>query len=461
MSWHDGILLSHTLVLGLSVVALATVIGVALAFQTERAVVPGRRVWRVLLVMPLAMPDFIVGFTWHSLLPTLNGYIGALSVMTLGTYPLVYLPAAAALRRVDPSLLEAAQSLGASRTRIVARVILPLMATAIAGGAVLVFLTTISEYGAFEVLRYQTLTTEIFSQFQFDPSDAAMLSVPLLLLGVLALVVETRFVRRQVASFGVGHRPARGGNRWLAHPRPHRWFRLTAMAALVALGVGLPISTLGYWLAQGSDSTLTASTSVGAASLTTGLYSGAAAVVGVAIALALVLATRRRGTSALRAVYLLRAVPGLVVAILLVGLASHFLLPLYQSSTLLVAAYAILHLPLAVVAVRASAAQAPVALSDLGRSLGANRLRVLTRITLPLLAPGLLAGLALVFLSAVTELTATLVLAPIGVQTLATQFWAFQAQVAYGSASPYALAILALAIPGGLFIALRSEVTTP
>jgi len=72
-------------------------------------------------------------------------------------------------------------------------------------------------------------------------------------------------------------------------------------------------------------------------------------------------------------------------------------------------------------------------------------------VTLPLLAPGLLAGFCLVFLTAVTELTATLVLAPIGVQTLATQFWAFQSEVAYGAAAPYALMIIALAmIPGAV-----------
>ena len=90
-------------------------------------------------------------------------------------------------------------------------------------------------------------------------------------------------------------------------------------------------------------------------------------------------------------------------------------------------------------------------LVDVGRSLGRGRSVVFVRVTIPLLAPGLLAGFCLVFLTAVTELTATLVLAPIGVQTLATQFWAYQSEVAYGAAAPYALVIVAIAaVPGAL-----------
>jgi iron(III) transport system permease protein len=110
-----------------------------------------------------------------------------------------------------------------------------------------------------------------------------------------------------------------------------------------------------------------------------------------------------------------------------------------------------MHFPLALVCVRTSVAQAPPKLTDVGRSLGRGSVAVFFRVTLPLLAPGLLAGFCLVFLTAVTELTATLVLAPIGVQTLATQFWAFQSEVAYGAAAPYALVMVALAmVPGGL-----------
>jgi iron(III) transport system permease protein len=100
---------------------------------------------------------------------------------------------------------------------------------------------------------------------------------------------------------------------------------------------------------------------------------------------------------------------------------------------------------LALVGVRASVAQAPVALEEVAGSLGVKRKDVMWRVTLPLIAPGLAAAFCLVFLSAVTELTATLILIPNGVQTLATQFWAYQQNLSYGQAAPFALVMIAIA----------------
>ncbi|MFZ1994319.1 MAG: ABC transporter permease subunit, partial [Solirubrobacteraceae bacterium] len=156
-------LLRHTVVLAVVVSVLAAVIGTAMAWLTERTALPGRRLWTVLLVLPVAIPDFVVGYAWHSFAPRLAPLVGASIVMTLGTYPLVYLPVAAALRRADPSMEEVALSLGVGRTFTFLRVTLPLVRTAILGGCVLVVLTIISEYGAFEILGYQTFTTEIFT----------------------------------------------------------------------------------------------------------------------------------------------------------------------------------------------------------------------------------------------------------------------------------------------------------
>ena len=149
-----------------------------------------------------------------------------------------------------------------------------------------------------------------------------------------------------------------------------------------------------------------------------------------------------------------QALPGVVIALSLVFFATRYAFSLYHTAVLLVVAYAIMHFPLALVCVRTSVAQAAPALTDVGRSLGRGPVAVFTAVTLPLIAPGLLAGFCLVFLTAVTELTATLVLAPIGVETLATQFWAYQSEVAYGAAAPYALVIVALAVIPGAFLGL-------
>jgi iron(III) transport system permease protein len=111
-------------------------------------------------------------------------------------------------------------------------------------------------------------------------------------------------------------------------------------------------------------------------------------------------------------------------------------------------AYAILFLPLAVVGVRSAMGQSSPRLEEVGRSLGLRRIAVWRRVTMPLIAPGLAAGFALVFISSATELTATLLLRPTGVNTLATQFWAYTSDFSYGAAAPYAALMVAIsAVP--------------
>jgi iron(III) transport system permease protein len=442
-------LLQHTVTLSALVVVLAAAIGTAAAWCTERTALPGRRVWTVLLVLPVAIPDFVVGYAWHSISPTMNGLAAATLVMTLGTYPLVYLPVAAALRRADPAMEDTAHSLGAGRIATFLRVSLPLVRTAVIGGCVLVVLTVISEYGAFEILRYQTFTTEIFTEFQFDSQAAGALSLPLVLLGLMVLAVDGLLPRRAATSTTMHRRIPPAGSRWARVPQG------VALGSLVGLGVGVPIGTLVYWMTRSHATTLPAAASVGTATWTTLTYSAWGAAVAVVLALPVAMMTFRRSTRARvvveRGTYVTQALPGVVIALSLVFFATRYVYALYQTSVLLVAAYAILHFPLALVCVKTSVAQAPARLADVGRSLGRGPVAVFCRVTLPLLAPGLLAGFCLVFLTAVTELTATLVLAPIGVETLATQFWAYQSEVAYGAAAPYAAVIVALAaIPGAL-----------
>jgi iron(III) transport system permease protein len=152
-----------------------------------------------------------------------------------------------------------------------------------------------------------------------------------------------------------------------------------------------------------------------------------------------------------RLAYLPMALPGIVVALGLVAFSVRYALPLYESALELIVCYAILFLPLAVVAVRATLTQAPRRLEEVGRSLGCGPLSAWRRVTLPLIAPGLRAAFALVFISSATELTATLLLRPTGVDTLATQFWTYTTGFAYGAAAPFAILMVAIsAVPAYL-----------
>ncbi len=445
-------LLRHTVVLCAIVAACAAAIGTGTAWLTERSGLRARRVWTVLLVLPVAIPDFVVGFAWHSFAPRLNPLLGASIVMTLGTYPLVYLPVAAALRRSDPGAEETAHSLGLTRLAAFRRVTLPLIRPAVLGGCVLVVLTVLSEYGAFEILRYQTFTTEIFTEFQFDAQAAGALSIPLVLLGLLVLLIEG-LVPRRTTSRTQPRRPLRRvplGRMTLP--------TLLALAALVALGTGVPLGTIVYWMQSSQHTTLPATATLASATWTTLGYSAWGAGIAVVLAIPVAMMTFRRQTflriALERSTYVTKALPGVVIALSLVFFATRYAYGLYQTGFLLVVAYAILNFPLALVCVKASAAQLPPRLTDVARSLGRGPVTVFIRVTLPLLAPGLIAGFCLVFLTAVTELTATLVLVPIGVQTLATQFWAFQQNVAYGAAAPYALVMVALALVPGTLLGL-------
>jgi len=268
----------------------------------------------------------------------------------------------------------------------------------------------------------------------------------LVALGLVVLLAETGAGRGGVRTSRTGPQVAR-----LARRVPLGRARLPTLAGFVALcslALGVPIGTLVYWMIRGGSTTLPG-TSILSAALHTALYSAAAAAVATILALPVALAAvrHRRPTTVLleRSTYIVQALPGLVIALAFVFFSVRYLPFLYQSPELLILAYAVLFFPLALVAVRASVARAPSGLEEVGRSLGRRPLSVLWRVTLPLVAPGLAAAFCLVFLSAVTELTATLILVPTGVHTLATQFWAYETNLSYGAAAPYAAVIVGIA----------------
>jgi iron(III) transport system permease protein len=441
-------LLWNTVRLTVVVTALCAVIGTLTAWCVECTDLPGRRLWAVLVVVPFAIPDFVISFGWSSIFTWVQGFQGAVLVMTLGVYPLVHLPVAASLRSADPGLEDTARSLGLGRFRAFLRVTVGQARGAILGGCVLVALVILAEYGAFEILGYQTFTTEIFTEFQvsFNVPTASALSLVLVVLGGVILA---------------GELPARGRGRAqrtgaLAQrvPRRHRLGQATlpveaALLLLVALALGVPVGASVYWMLESGAPTLTG-VSILAAGVYTALYSAAAAAVAtllaVPVALLAVRHVSRGGRLLERSTYLVLAMPGLVIALALSYFAERYAGGFaYQTSALLIAAYAILFFPLALVGVRASVAHAPVALEEAARSLGRPAPEVFWRVTLPLVGPGLAASFCLVFLACATELTATLVLVPTGVQTLATQFWAYQQNLAYGQAAPFALVIMAIA----------------
>ena len=444
-------LLWNTVRLSAVVTVACAVIGTAAAWCIERTDLPGRRVWAVLLVIPLAIPDFVVSFGWNSLWTWAHGFTGAVIVMTLAVYPLVYLPVAASLRGADPGQEEVARSLGVGRVRTFARITLGQAKGAILGGCLLVALVLLAEFGAFEILGYQTFTTEIFSEFHgYSFAASCALSLVLVLLSLLVLAGEGALRSR-------GGRVTRTGPMAQRVTPPQRlgrlrWPVLALFAALVVLALGIPVASTLYWMTAGLPPALSGGANVSllnAAAHTAG-YGGAAGVLATVLAFPVaLLAVRQPGRVRHlleRSTYLVLGMPGVVVAFALSYFTERYLAGFgYGTAALLVACYAIMFFPLALVGVKASLARAPAGLDEVARSLGQRRLAVLYRVTARLAGPGLVAAFCLVFLSVVTELTATLLLIPTGTQTLATQFWSYETNLSYSQAAPFALVMMVVA----------------
>lgn len=447
-----GELLANTAGLTVAGCVASAVIGTGAAWLVERTTLPGRRVWTALMAAPLAVPAFVNSYGWVSITPAVEGFGGAVLITTMSYYPLVYLPVAAVLRGMDPAFEDLSRTLGNGPWRTFGRVVLPQLRPALVGGVLLVGLHLLAEYGALEALRFSTFTTAIYDTFEstFDGPAATMLAGGLVLGCLLLLVGELRMAGRvRVARVGSGAARAAVPHR-LGAWTPVAW---VAMLALVVLALAVPLGSLARWLAVGSSTAFP----LGMLATTTGTSVGlglAGAALTCLLALPVAwLSVRHAGRVSRvleRSTYVAGSLPGIVVALAFVVLAIGT--PLYQSTILLLGAYAVLFMAPAMVSLRAALLQVPPELDDVGRSLGVRPLAVLWRVTVPLVARGLGAGAALVFLAVVTELTATLLLAPIGTATLATEFWSHTSALQYGAAAPYALLMIVVSAPAAYLL---------
>ncbi len=449
-------LLWNTVRLTVVVTVACAVIGTGAAWCVERTDLPGRRIWAVLVVVPLAIPDFVVSFGWNSLWTWAHGFTGAVIVMSLAVYPLVYLPVAASLRMADPGQEEVARSLGSGRVRTFVRITLGQAKGAILGGCLLVALVMLAEYGAFEILGYQTFTTEIFTELNgYSFAASCALSLVLVVLSLLVLGGEGALRGRgRVSRSGPMTQRVKPPQRlgWT------RWPVLALFTALVLLALGVPVAATIYWIQAGQAAGLAGGANVSLLNAAghTALYGGSAGVLATigAFPVAL-LAIRHSGRMRQlleRSTYLVLGMPGIVIAFALSYFTEKYANGLgYGTSMLLIGCYSIMFFPLALVGVKASLSRAPASLDEVARSLGQPALAVLFRVTIRLAGPGLVAAFCLVFLSVVTELTATLLLIPTGAQTLASQFWSYETNLSYSQAAPFALVmIIVAAVPSYL-----------
>ena len=451
--------------LAAAVTAAAMALALPLGWLTVRTDLPGRRVWTVLVVLPLVIPSYIGAYLMVSALgprglvqdllegplgidrmPSIYGFPGAWLTLTLFTYPLVLLPVRAALARLDPALEDAARGMGRSGFAVFRTVVLPQLVPALGAGGLLVALYVLSDFGAVSILRFDSFTRVIYTSYQssFDRTGAAALAGLLVVLMLAVLWLEGRARRARAY-----HRSAPGSARLAAVAAlgPWRWPALAFCAAVTLLALLLPVGVLAYWSLEsfaGETDWGAIADAAGHSLLSAGLAAAAAALCAIPVAVLSVRFPGRLSTLIERTSHAGYALPGIVVALALVFFGTRAVPLLYQTLAMLVLAFVVLFLPQAVGPTRAALLQVSPRVEEAARSLGRRPANVLRTITAPLAAGGLLAGGALVFLTAVKELPAALILAPIGFETLATEIWSATSVGFYERGAMPSLALLAV-----------------
>ncbi len=458
--------------LALLVATGSVLVGVPFAILSVRSALPLRRLALVLGALPLVIPSYVGalallgalgprGLLAQALeplgvfrLPVVDGLLGSTIVLVLFTYPYVLLLTASALRRVDPSLERAARGMGRGPIDTFRRVTLPQIRSAVVAGALLAGLYAMSDFGVVSLMRCTTLTREAFLRYDslYDPAGAAVVGLVLALLALLVVGAEQWSLRGDT---GAARRRVRAAED--VTPLPLGRAKAPAIvfvATVVLLALALPLAILGWWAV-----TLIADASLAdqlAEALPAALnaigVSAAAAVVCVGLALPVAALVARMPGRLPRLVegvaYVGYALPGIVVGLGLVFLAIRSAPFLYQTAAIVVIAYTVRMLPQAISGARSGWERVDPRFEQAARGMGRGPVDVIARVTLPLAAPGILTGAALVFLTAIKELPATLLLRPNGFETPATLIWQNTAVAQYAAAAMPALILIAVsAVP--------------
>ncbi len=472
LSGRTAWLVARSLAFTAAVSGSAAAIGVAAAWATERTDLAARRAWVVAISLPLVVPSYVLALSYLSFfgprglfadttgvaLPSISGAGGAWLALTISTYPYVYLLARAGLRRIDPALEDAARSLGAGPWRRFRTVTLPQLRPAIAAGTLLAALYTLSDFGAVSLMRFDVFTRVIYAQYQgrIDRTPAAVLSLVLVVVALVVIGAEQRARGRARYYTRTPQRPARD----VRLAGATRAFTVGGLGLLVTVGLVLPIGVLVSWLGRGIAGHRSIEMQWGAV---TGSLSGSIVAAGLALAASIpivVLTVRHPGRASSwlrRSVLAIFSLPHIAVAVAVVFFGARYLGPAYQSFAVLTLVYATIFLAQATNAGEAALVQVNPHLEDAARSLGKSPARTLRDVTVPLMWRGLLAGAALVFLTTMKELPATLLLRPTGFDTLAVRIWSTTADLFYARAAAPALLLVAVSALPMYLLVIRSD----
>jgi iron(III) transport system permease protein len=450
-------IIATTAVILIAVVLINVLIGTLIATGIHFVRLPYAHLLIIPMILPLAIPSYVFTYTWLALIPRLSGILGAIFILVLTTLPYMMLSVVIALRRLDTGLIEVARTLGLSKVSILLRVIVPQIRGAISAGSLLSGLYVLSDFGAVSLLNVTTLTVSIQNLFKstYDRSGAAIMALILVLASTVFIALESGLKRKQESESAT----RRSGTKHLRINNSSAKITLLVLVGLyTAIAVFVPVSVLFSRFFSNAVPINWGELLTAAISTVTIAASGAALALLFSLPLGALIAqgNNRFSIFAERAVLISHALPGVVVGLALVSLGSK-LGPLYQSTALLAFAYAILFLAKAVAAMSNSLQLVSPAVKEAAATLGKDRAAIARTVTFPIAFPSIALGTLLVFLTAMKELPATLMLRPIGMETLATQVWTYAAVSKFNEAAPYALLLILIAAVPTFLLSLPRE----
>ena len=463
-------LLWNTVSLTVVVMILTLIIGVLLAFITVRTDIPLKKMWRWLLALPLIIPPYVGAVTyiivfgrsgwvrnvWRSTPWLVNSFgdyslniysfWGVAFVLTMFTYPYVYLITSASLRKMNRNFEEAARSQGLSNIQVFWKVILPSLRPAIGASAILVALYVLSDFGAIAMLRYVTFTAAIyFQRVSFDTASASILSLVLILITMVILWVEgkTRKNNKYYQTSNTYRKPS------VITLGKWKWVAMIFVCFIFMVSVIFPIIVLLYWSVIGIGMGAIDYRFFGFA-FNSIKVSSVAAVLCMFLSMPVIYLKMRYPSIITRIIERLSfagyALPGVIVALGFIFIFNNYFPSIYGTFYVVALAFVVRFLPQAMQAGEASLSLVSPKIDEAARSLGCPPWKVMLKVILPNMLPGVFAGGALVFVSSLKELPATLMLRPPGFDTLAVRVYFEASEAFYHLAAPAALLLIIVSI---------------
>ena len=462
----------NTVLLIVLVVLFSVLISLPLAFLNVRSNLPFAKQLTSISVLPIALPSYVMATTqieiwskngWvHNFLklffemkdfPSFYGLIGSVFVLSLITYPYVYIGLSAMFRRFDYQMIDASRTLGNGRIKTFRKIIFPLVSPTITAGSLLVALYVLSDFGAVSLLRFNTFTIAIFNRMYNSISNYGVLEISLLAIlfcfVILYIESKTKNEARYFSNSNLSDYKRIDLGIW-------RWILFPITLLPLCFGFILPIAVLIYWLIIGMGEDLGFSQVIKPA-INTIVISSVSALFITLVSIPILISVKKRikffSFFIDKVSYIGLSLPGVIVSMSLVFFCINYFDYIYQTFIVLILGYFILFLPAALGPIRSSMAQIDPKLQDASYTLGAGKISTYYNVIVKLSSPGFIYGAVLVFILCLKELPATLILSPIGFQTLATQIWSFASEAFFIKTALASIVLVIIAgIPSYIFM---------